>query len=113
MPFATPSLPSFILETIEYIYSSGHYENGQWIIDTSDVQEISGAIFPLTEKELSQDVNGTYTRMHYKVYVYTELEISQKIRHNGIDYEIMEKLDYITETNFRRYIVRRVGVVDE
>jgi len=115
MSFEVPAFPEFLLQDITYKENiNGYYdEYGQWIKNTDTETNFKGVILPLNEEDLKLDVNGTYTKHDYKLYTKTSLSLSQNIVHNSITYEIQSKINYLNNTDFRRYIIRRVGDVNE
>ena len=115
MPFPNIRILPRITESISYVnVTGGSYNNsGQWIPGTSDTITFLGTILPLTDKDLEFDLGGTYTRNDYKLYTTEEFNVTQRITHNSINYEIQSKDDRLSFANYRRYIIRRVEDVNE
>ena len=115
MPFPKIEIPTGLTELFAYQNTTGgSYNNsGKWASGTPVIIISRGVILPLTEKDLQYDINGTYTESHYKLYTTEELENSQIITHNLLNYEIQEQDDRLSFANYRKYIIRRVEVVNE
>ena len=115
MPFPKIKIPTGVTELITYQNTTGgSYNNsGKWVSGVSVTITFRGTILPLTEKDLQYDINGTYTENHYKLYTTEEFENSQIITHNSLNYEIQEQDDRLSFANYRKYIIRRVEVINE
>ncbi|HBQ85282.1 MAG TPA: hypothetical protein DD811_02200 [Syntrophomonas sp.] len=90
------------------------YENGGiWVPGTEDRIETSGAVLPLSSRELNEQLQygegGAYTRSDRKLYTHEDLETGELLEHSGNRYTVAEKMDYADiASGLRIYYIRRV-----
>ena len=115
--FPTPRLPTGIMSTVYRIdkaEGTRDYDNGgKYISGVETKTPFQGCIFPLTEDDLKYDEGGTYKTTDKKLYIHTQCKTGQEIESKGIRYTIQGDLDHGSSAVFYRYIVRRVGAVND
>lgn len=94
----------------------GHYDQdngGMWVPGTEQEVTVTGAVLPLSTKELRYDQNGIYTTADRKIYVYTKLKDGQRLNYDGKEYTIHEEKDYSLQSGVYIYYAKRAGDVDD
>lgn len=116
--FSMPRIPDAVMDDMFLIKSkSGYYgtdNGGQFVPGETIREKFSGALFPLTEKDLQRMPQGTYTGEQQKIYTNDfPLPIGSTVQaSNGEIYTVKSVLDHGTIHPMRRYVVERKGGVD-
>ena len=93
------------------------HTDGYWCPDTGDYieegeeeAEVSAAVLPLTNDELTQDEGGTYTAEDKKIYYHGDLETGQTVKIDNLQYKVDAAKDYSHHASgLKIYIVVRKG----
>ena len=83
---------------------------GQWIPGAEVPRRITGAILPLSDKDLQTAPPGTYTKDTRKLYTAAAVEIGDEVKtQTGERYQVSGDLDHGAIHPMRRYVLQRAG----
>ena len=89
----------------------GSYVAGKWVEDNESVQEIVGAIVPISDRKIYQS-GGTLTQSDREWFIPEALSGSLedfKVTYKGETYTVEECRDYNDYANVAVYVLKRVN----
>ena len=88
--------------------TTGLFEPG-----SANNQTVNGTLLPIRQEVLRYDVNGAYSIDNYSFYTKSDLVKNATISGTEGTFTVQDTKSYSRFADYRHYIVRRAGVVNE